>query len=865
MDRLFIIPHTHYDAVVFKTRAEYLEMGLPIILHALQALQDDSRYRFVLDQVCYIRPFLERYPEQESLFRRLLAEGRLQITCGMDTMADVNIPSGESFVRQVLYGKGYCQHKLGIDVSVGWALDTFGHHPQMPQLLCKSGFTSYFFARGVPWPPPEHAEFIWQGIDGSRIPALWLPYSYGFLFGSPHNLEEFSSFMRGRYAKLKPISATENLLGPSGVDLGEPEPHICELAEQFNAQADAPCKLVIATPDEFLQALNAATTSGESLSTISADLNPVFQGCYSSRIEVKQANRACEALLTSVERFAALAAVLGKPCDTENVWRAWEPVLFNQFHDCICGVQVDKVYDDTMRGYEYARRLGAELLEERLNVLAADIDTQGAGVPIIVWNTQGWQRDDVVEVEVSFAETGVTELCLQDPEGNLAPVQVLNAERHQLGGYKTATILFIARDVPALGHVVYHLLPKAAPAQQPEVRASSSEQSAFSAADDLGMPREHGCIENAYYRLEFDVWSGALVSLKHKDSGYEYLREPGNVVARESDYGDFWQLKGALKAGMATAGAQRQPPPSPGKAVLTSQQVGDGSVRAGPLMAEFNISHPFDSGWFKSRVRVYNGIKRIDLHTEITNQEQFVRYRVLFPTTIEKGTITHEIPFGAVERPAQELPAQNWIDYSSRRYGLTLINRGIPGNNVDGDTLMLSILRASQLVAYAFSGGYEPGVGSTTGQELGKTLPFDYALIPHQASWREEASYQQGLAFNNPLIARKATQHAGSLPPRWGFISIKPGHVVLSAFKVGADGLVVVRVYEAEGHSAIGVELRFSADIIYAEETNLIEDSLGALTSEGHLMHFNLGPFEIKTFRVKLVRSSTKRNSCMGI
>ena len=149
-DRLFIIPHTHYDAVVFKTRSEYLEMGLPIILHALRCLQADSRYRFVLDQVCYIRPFLERYPEEEAAFREMVAQGRLQIACGMDTMADVNIPSGESFVRQVLYGKGYCRDKLGLEVTTGWALDTFGHHPQMPQLLRKAGFDCYYFFRGVP-------------------------------------------------------------------------------------------------------------------------------------------------------------------------------------------------------------------------------------------------------------------------------------------------------------------------------------------------------------------------------------------------------------------------------------------------------------------------------------------------------------------------------------------------------------------------------------------------------------------------------------------------------------------------------------------------------------------------------------------
>ena len=221
---LFIVPHTHYDAVVFKTRAEYLEMGLPIILQALQCLKDDSRYRFVLDQVCYIRPFLERYPEEEATFREMVVQGRLQITCGMDTMADVNIPSGESFIRQVLYGKHYIREKLGIEVAVGWALDTFGHHPQMPQLLRKAGLDSYFFFRGVP-STQTSSEFYWEGIDGSRVLCLWLPYAYGALHGSPKNLPEFVEFIRSRYQRLRPFAATPTILGLSGVDLGEPEKH----------------------------------------------------------------------------------------------------------------------------------------------------------------------------------------------------------------------------------------------------------------------------------------------------------------------------------------------------------------------------------------------------------------------------------------------------------------------------------------------------------------------------------------------------------------------------------------------------------------------------------------------------------------
>ena len=93
----------------------------------------------MLDQVAYVRPFLERYPEQAAAFRQYVKEGRLQIVGGNDVMLDVNMPSGESWIRQVLYGKGYYRDALGVEVTVGWGLDTFGHHAQMPQLLKLAG------------------------------------------------------------------------------------------------------------------------------------------------------------------------------------------------------------------------------------------------------------------------------------------------------------------------------------------------------------------------------------------------------------------------------------------------------------------------------------------------------------------------------------------------------------------------------------------------------------------------------------------------------------------------------------------------------------------------------------------------------
>src|SRR5262245_39556859 len=96
---LIIVPHTHWEGAVFKTRDEYLVEGLPHIAKALALMQRYPDYRYVLDQMAYVRPFLERYPDQVPLVKRMLDERRLEIAGGTLVMEDENLPSGESLAR----------------------------------------------------------------------------------------------------------------------------------------------------------------------------------------------------------------------------------------------------------------------------------------------------------------------------------------------------------------------------------------------------------------------------------------------------------------------------------------------------------------------------------------------------------------------------------------------------------------------------------------------------------------------------------------------------------------------------------------------------------------------------------------------
>jgi len=273
----------------------------------------------------------------------------------------------------------------------------------------------------------------------------------------------------------------------------------------------------------------------------------------------------------------------------------------------------------------------------------------------------------------------------------------------------------------------------------------------------------------------------------------------------------------------------------------------------GAAFSEFTVKHPFGSGSFETRIRLAKGVRRIDIETTLVNNEKHVRYQVLFPTTIKRGTYTQEIPFGAVEREVGvENPAKSWVDFGDGTNGVALLNNGMPGNLVSDGTLILSLLRSENL------GDYNFGDTSDTGYELGVPRTFRYALIPHAGDWRKAGIFHEGLAFNNPLRLNKTESHLGELPSQWGLVAISAPNVVLTALKPGTNQTTILRVYEATGKATVGVRVRVNARIFSANEANLLEDTGKPLKIEKDEVSFDLHPFEIKTIKLRLGHPKTQ-------
>lgn len=822
---LYYIPHTHWEGAVFFTREEYLDQGLPFILTAIRLLEKYPDYHFTLDQVAYFKPFIERYPEEAAAFRKFAAEGRLQIVGGMDVMPDDVKPGGELFVRGMQYGKGYCRKELGVDVTAAWLLDTFGHHPQMPQLLKLAGFKSLWFCRGIP-NDNVPMEFFWRGIDGTQIMAIRPPIDYGLFYGPPKDLKGFSRMFEERFRSLDAHAGGRERPGLAGPDVCPPEEYVPPLVQEYNQRPDAPFTIRYAGPMDY----EKAVAKRKDLPVVDGDFNPIFQGTYSSRPELHQVTRETEQKLLTAEKLGAISNWLGTPTDDAALWQAWEPLLFNQAHDLASGVMTDPVYQDTVRSYEFSKRLANDMIAVRWNNVAAHIDTRGDGVPVVVFNMQGWTRTDAAEVDVGFAGEDVRDVEVVGPAGEAVTAQVSPSEQYVDGTIRRAKVAFVARDVPALGYATYHIV------------ARKTARTSKPAAGDVNS------IENEYYKLAFDLESGEITSLFDKTLHEEVFTGPANVVSRQEDKGDLWEINKPLDGGMYIGATTRQPVPTSSTATLSiAFSDKPGSIHRGPVFSEFSVSHPLSDGTFATRVRLWQGVRRVDFETQLVNNTRHVRYQVLFPTKIKDAHNVQEIPFGAVERPiGVEYPAQNWVDIADGRHGVALLNVGLAGNVVSDGTLMLSLLRSQDLI------GYNLGRPSDSGFELGVQRTFRYALVPHAGDWRQARVYRHGLEFNSPLLVRKVTAHSGDLPRISAMVEISSENVVLTAFKPGPGNSTILRVYEASGTATPGVKIRLHAKVTRAQEADLLEEARRDLKCEDDAVQVDLRPFEILTIKLAL-------------
>ncbi|MCX7705017.1 MAG: glycosyl hydrolase-related protein [bacterium] len=858
--KIYIVPHFHYDAAWLKTREEYLQICHRHILEVLKLLREYPDYCFLLEQAYLIKTFLQRYPEQAPFLKEFVKKGRIELT-GMYVCPDVNIPSGEGLIRQIKMGKEFFEKEFGVEVKTGYLVDVFGSHPQMPQIMAKSGMISYIFGRGMTGKKMV-SEFMWEGLDGTKILGIWLPLTGCNLWPVPGNYHEFSSMVEKVTKQLTKFSQTGLLLLMSGYDFSAPSRDLPLLVQEWNKR-NMDKQLRFITLQEYT---NMVYQIQQKLPVISQDFNPVFQGCYSSRIGLKLKNRELENGLYQLEALNSMVAI--KFGTAQNIPEiAWEKVIFNQFHDIICGSHVDEVYEEAMQDYKCAEEILKECKTQTLQNFAQKLMSEEVladqkqpaftveEIGVLVINTLAWKRTGFVEIDISFSQNNVFEFSVVDHQGKPVVYQEVCTERFADGSLKMVRIAFIAEDMPGLGYRIYRIClnKSSSPSSRIIGQRIPCESLVWSRGtyDGLGLV-EMVSAENEFFSCCFDIKKGVFTSIKNKQRKelVNQNKPLAGVITREIDEGDPWQYNEECEGGETVAFNRKFPFPTPETADFSHYHqmpsMDKADIIPGPVFAQIISRAKFGTGKRTVEVRIFNKIPWIEVKTTLLNNEECVRYRIHFPTNIKNGVITREIPFGAVKQPEGEFPVQNWLDYSGKNLGLGILNCGIVGQSVVNNVMSLAITR-SIWPREDIPGNLEGG------KEIGKTYTFNYGLVPHNGNWQKLNMPRLGIEFNRPLLAFKIGYLKKLFLMEQSFLEIQPDNVIASMIRPVENGrAIAIRIYETTGKQAT-CTIKTDFPVSRIQETDLLERPFKDVQNlKKKLFRFDIGAFEIKTFILRL-------------
>jgi alpha-mannosidase len=449
-DIIYLVPHTHYDAIWVFTKEDYFYINIDLILKkVVQMLEETEDYKFLIEQTYLLEEVERRYPE---LFRKIVEyvkAGRIEIADGEYLMADTMLPQEETLIREIMVGKRYVKRKFGVNVEVMWQADSFGLNAQLPQIYRKCGYKYVAFRRGCPEIKPS--EFIWEGLDGTRIIAHFFPLGYR----AGLDLRKLDE----SYAKLKRVAFSNHILMPSGSGVTMPQEETPEVVKEWNKTHRALMK--IATPSEFFKAIEKfadklPVRKGE---MYSGKYSEVFPDTSSSRIWVKRNLRKFENWLLFFERFATLNFLLGGEYHKEEIDNCWKKVLFMAFHDVVPGTGMDIGYAEVRQHIDFLNtKLGYLTPRVLMDIIEKDSNGDDYG-DIVVFNPLSWDVSNWVEVDLNFEEGQVYRIEGLKSGDEEIDVEVIRFRRYEDESLSYARIGFVA-NVPALGYRVYKIIEK---------------------------------------------------------------------------------------------------------------------------------------------------------------------------------------------------------------------------------------------------------------------------------------------------------------------------------------------------------------------------------------------------------------------
>lgn len=800
------VGHTHIDVAWLWRYCHTREKTVRSFTTVLSLMDQYPEYLFMSSQPQLYEFLKEDHPGVYERVKNRVKEGRWEPEGGMWVESDTNVPSGESLVRQFLYGKRFFEKEFGVESKILWLPDVFGYSGALPQIMKKSGIDYFMTAKlkNNEFNKFPYHTFMWRGIDGTEVLShitIYCPNFYNGMADQGDIVESWNNYEQK--------SINNDVIFPYGYGDGGggPTKEMLETIRRYNnglpgAPAAKPGKA-----GEFFDRLNERVRGNRQLPTWVGELYyEVHRGTYTSMAKNKKNNRKAEFLYTTAEWAASLNGLLfGTYYPSEELNRGWKDILLNQFHDVLPGSSIKDVYKDTDVIYSKIFESGKRILEEGLDRIAASISTDCES--LTVFNQLSWERKGLVE----FVYPSDKKLIyLVSDDGKTFVCQKVGEKEN---GY-----------IAAVGGI--------SPKGYSTFKISGDASCTYNSNDSISISKT--LLENKFFRISVDG-HGNFTNIFDKQAGREVLKpgERGNVLQAFEDKPrgeDNWNLDIFYSEKM--------------------WQVDDVEymdvLESGPVRGMLRIARKFLNSSIIQDVILYNDIPRIDFKTFIDWKEKDIVLKAAFPVDINADRATYEIQFGHIERNTHwnttwdmakfEVCGHKWADLSENGYGVSLLNDCKYGYDIKDNRMRLTLLRC----------------GTMPNPDADKEVhEFTYSLYPHSEDWREGGTVQEAYDLNCPLTGRVVGKQDGSLPGSLAMVKVNKENVIVEVVKKAEENdETILRVYEAYNRRG-KVKVNLYKNIKRITECNLMEKEDEEVRFDGSEFSFNIKPLEIKTFKVR--------------
>ncbi|MEO8413912.1 MAG: glycoside hydrolase family 38 C-terminal domain-containing protein [Ginsengibacter sp.] len=761
----------------------------------------------------------EYYPELYKKVTEYIHQGRWFVSGSSVDEGEVNVSSSESLIRQVLYGNNFFKNEFGTTSQDYMLPDCFGFIASVPSIWHHCGLLG-FSTQKLTWHSAVGVPFnvgIWNGPDGKGVIAALNATNY--TGDVVPRLDKDSAWQ-------KRIEEDESKYGISfdyryygvGDEGGAPRERDVKNVIGSLKNSDSKIKILLTSSDQMYKDITPGIR--QKLPVYTGDLLLIEHsaGSLTSQAFMKRMNRKNELLAKAAEELATMAdwkQTAAYPKEKLN--NSWNLVLGSQFHDILPGTSIPKAFEYAWNDEFIAANGFAETLKNSVGALCGELNTQGKGRSLVVYNPVALNREDVVTAEMHFDKMPGS-IQVFDAKGKALQTQVI---RRQVN---TIKFIFLA-NIPSIGLAVF------------DVRETVKNEAAKSS-----LSVTNRTLENNFYKVTFDD-NGDMQSIFDKKASKELLSKPARLEFLHEAPKEWpaWNMDWN----------DRQQPPAGFMDEATSIRI----IEQGDVRVALEINRKGKNSEITQIVSLAAGEagKRIEIANKVNWQSKGVSLKASFPLAVSNEKATYNLGVGTIQRSNNdsvkyEVPSHQWFDLTDKsgNYGVSILEDCKYGSDKPSDNeLRLTLL-------------YTPEANSSfkyQGTQDWGEHEFRYGIYGHTGGWEEGLSQWQGKFFNQPLLAFEVPQHNGDAGKQISFLSNPNTGVDVMAVKKMEDGdYFIVRTNELSGKDTKVASLEFPGNIEDAYEVTGQEQKIGPANFSNNKLVFDISHYTIKSFAVKLAK-----------